>query len=70
MNKKILALLLLPLTTWAASETQEERKLREERHIKMLAEIGLPLPDSGIKLVPRSMISENCPSVMKGGYSK
>lgn len=56
MNKKILALLLIPLTTWAASETQEERKLREERHMKMLAEIGLPLPDSGIKLVPRSML--------------
>jgi hypothetical protein len=55
MNKKILVL-LIPLTSWAASETQEERNLREERHMKMLAEIGLPLPDSGIKLVPRSML--------------
>ena len=55
MNKKILALLLIPLTSWA-SETLKERQAREKRHMKMLAELGLPLPGSGINLVPRAML--------------
>ena len=48
-NKKILAVLLLaPLIGFSAIDD-----LKEER-MKILSDLGLPLPGSGIKLVPRA----------------
>ena len=48
-NKKIFAVLLLaPIVGFSAIDD-----LHEER-MKILSDLGLPLPDSGIKLVPRA----------------
>jgi len=60
MNKSILSLLLIPSLSFALQPLSEEQKVlkasQEKENMKMLAEMGLPLPDSGIKIVPRAMM--------------
>ncbi len=57
MNKRILCIALLTLTSHAFAATAEEMALDEARNMKMLEELGLPLPGSGIKVVPRKELN-------------
>ncbi len=60
-NKKILlGLILFPVISFSAIDD-----LKEER-MKILSELGLPLPDSGIKLVPRSSFGLNADEIKQG----
>jgi hypothetical protein len=57
MKAKILAFFIISLMALTSSaQTPEERKLAEERNMKMLEEMGLPAFNSGIKIVPRAML--------------
>jgi hypothetical protein len=61
MNKKILsALILCPIIGYGAIDD-----LKEER-MNILSELGLPLPDSGIKLVPRSHFNLSQDEIQQG----
>ena len=60
-NKKLLAVLLLaPIVSFSAIDD-----LKEER-MKILSDLGLPLPDSGIKLVPRAVFGLTEDEIKKG----
>jgi hypothetical protein len=64
-NKKLLAVLLFaPIVGFGAIDD-----LKEER-MKILADAGLALPDSGIKLVPRSMLNLTEEELKKGDLAK
>lgn len=57
MKIKLLTLSLLSFSAYSASTiTAEQLKIDQQNSIKMLTGLGLPLPDSGIKLVPRAML--------------
>lgn len=65
--KKILAcvvLMAVSASTFAISA--EEKAVQEKENMKILAEMGLPLPGSGIKLVPRSMLNLSAEEIAKG----
>src|SRR3989338_8934141 len=65
--KKILTcltLILLSASTFAM--TVEEKAAQEQENMKILASMGLPLPGSGIKLVPRSMLNLSAEEIEKG----
>lgn len=55
----------LSFATYTAAAPQkpllsaEERAAQEKENMKMLAEMGLPLPGSGIKLVPRTVFGRS-----------
>jgi hypothetical protein len=67
MKNKLLALSLMSLISFAShSETQEETQLREEKNMKILAELGLPAFNDGIKIVPRSMLGLPEKIIQKG----
>lgn len=68
MNTKIALSIILgsfsfATGTWAAPEkpllSSEERLAQEKENMTMLAEMGLPLPGSGIKLVPRAVLGRS-----------
>jgi hypothetical protein len=64
-NKKLYALLLLiPLSSIGGIND-----LKEER-MKMLSDLGLPLPGSGIKLVTRSVLGLSEEQIKKGDAEK
>lgn len=56
MKKKIILAALMILSTPLLALTSQERADAEKENMQILAEMGLPLPGSGIKLVPRPML--------------
>ena len=56
MKKNIICLTIIMLSTTTFALTSEEKAAQEKENMKMLAQMGLPLPGSGIKVVPRSML--------------
>ncbi|WP_115710987.1 hypothetical protein [Legionella sainthelensi] len=71
MKTKILALSLLSFTVFAAHElTSEQEKVEEQKRMKALADLGLPLPGSGIKLVPRAALDLSEEQLKKGAKAE
>ena len=71
MKTKILALSLLSMTAFAANQlTPAQEKLEEAKRMKVLSELGLPLPGSGIKLVPRSTLGLSEEQLTKGAKAE
>lgn len=48
--------LFISVSLNAFALSQEEKAIQEKENMKILAEMGLPLPGSGIKLVPRTLL--------------
>ena len=46
--------------------TPEEKATQEQENMKILSQMGLPLPGSGIKLVPRSMMNLSPEEIQQG----
>lgn len=57
-------MLLSTLTTFAL--TSEEKAAQEKKNMKILEQMGLPLPGSGIKLVPRAMLGLTPEEIAQG----
>jgi hypothetical protein len=71
MKTKILALSLLSITAFAANQlTPDQEKIEEQKRMKVLSDLGLPLPGSGIKLVPRSMLNLSEDQLKKGAKAE
>lgn len=71
MKTKILALSLISLTAFAANQpTPEQEKIEEQNRMKVLSDLGLPLPGSGIKLVPRSALGLSDAQLQKGAKAE
>ena len=71
MKAKILALSLVSITAFAASQlTPEQEKIEEQKRMKVLSDLGLPLPGSGIKLVPRSTLDLSEDQLKKGAKAE
>jgi hypothetical protein len=66
MKKKIILSALLALSATAFALTPEERAEAEKENMKMLAQMGLPLPGSGIKVVPRAMLGLTPEEIAQG----
>lgn len=56
MKIKIILSALVVLSSSAMALSPQERAAAEQDNMKMLAEMGLPLPGSGIRVVPRAML--------------
>ena len=71
MKKKILALSLLSFAAFSANKlTPEQDKIEEHKRMKALSDLGLPLPGSGIKLVPRAMLDLSKDQLKKGAKAE
>jgi len=71
MKTKILALSLASFTVFAAQQlTPEQEKVEEQKRMKALSDLGLPLPGSGIKIVPRSALGLSESQLQKGAKSE
>ena len=66
MKKKIILSTLIALSATAFALTLEERAEAEKENMKMLAQMGLPLPGSGIKVVPRAMMGLTPEEIAQG----
>lgn len=62
LNVTALLFLLIPLCSFALSD----RELQEQENMKMLAAMGLPLPGSGIHIVPRASLDLSEEALRKG----
>lgn len=59
MKKLITALCLIPVISIAGIDDKKEEDM------KILAELGLPLPDSGIKIMPRALMGKSAESIKR-----
>lgn len=66
MKKKIILSVLIALSATAFALTPEERAEAEKENMKMLDQMGLPLPGSGIKVVPRTMLGLTPEEIAQG----
>ena len=67
MKKKIICFLIfITLSTTTFALTSEEKAAQEKENMKMLAQMGLPLPGSGIKVVPRAMLGLTSEEISQG----
>ena len=66
MKKNIICLTLIMLSTTTLALTSEEKTMQEKENMKMLAQMGLPLPGSGIKIVPRAMLGLTSEEIAQG----
>lgn len=57
MKKTLVFISLLAVSTSIFSLSADEKEAQEQENMKMLADMGLPLPGSGIKIVPRSSMN-------------
>lgn len=57
MNKKMIFVVLMALSTIIYAINAEEKKKQEQENMKLLAQMGLPLPGSGIRIVPRAQLN-------------
>ena len=55
MKKEMICVVLMAISSIAFALTPQERAEQEIENMKLLAQMGLPLPGSGIKIVPRTM---------------
>lgn len=71
MKTKILVLSLVSFAAFSASQlTPEQEKIEEQKRMKALSDLGLPLPGSGIKLVPRAMLELSKEQLEKGAKAE
>lgn len=66
MKKNIICLTLIMLSTTVFALTSEEKAAQEKENMKILAQMGLPLPGSGIKVVPRAMLGLTPEEIAQG----
>jgi hypothetical protein len=66
MKEKLIVSALIVLSAAAFALTPEERAEAEKKNMKMLAQMGLPLPGSGIKVVPRAMLGLTPEEITQG----
>jgi hypothetical protein len=66
MKKNIICLALMALSVTTFALTPEEKAAQEKENMKKLAQMGLPLPGSGIKIVPRSMLGLTPEEIAQG----
>lgn len=66
MKTKILALSLISFALWASQGQTEQEKAEEKRRMQALEELGLPLPGSGIKIVPRATFGMSAEQLARG----
>lgn len=66
MKKKIILSALMAFSSMAFALTPEEHAEAEKENMKMLAQMGLPLPGSGIKVVPRALLGLTPEEVAQG----
>lgn len=66
MKKNIICVALIALSSATFALTPEEKAEAEKENMKMLAQMGLPLPGSGIKVVPRSMLGLTPEEIAQG----
>lgn len=57
---------LIAISSTVFSLTPQEREAQEIDNMKLLAQMGLPLPGSGIKIVPRSMLGLTPEEIQQG----
>lgn len=66
MKKLFNATLLIALSTSSFAMTQEQREIQEKENLKLLEQMGLPVPGSGIKFVDRSALNLSEEDLLKG----
>jgi hypothetical protein len=67
MKITVFLLSLVSFSVFASPHlTEDQKKIEEQKNIQMLKELGLPLPGSGIKLVPRAMLGLSEEQLKKG----
>ncbi len=66
MKKRLICVALMVISAATYALTADERAAQEIENMKMLDKMGLPLPGSGIKVVPRSMMNLS-PEVIQQG---
>ena len=66
MKMKIILSALIALSATAFALTPEERAEAEKENMKILAQMGLPLPGSGIRVVPRTMLGLTPEEIAQG----
>lgn len=66
MKKTIVYFLCAIFTVSAFAISDEDKAKQEKENMKMLAEMGLPLPGSGIKIIPRAMMNLSEDTLHKG----
>lgn len=65
-HKQLLCIALATISSLSFALTTEERAQEEIENMKILAEKGLPLPDSGIQIVPRHSLKMNKETLARG----
>jgi hypothetical protein len=66
MKKEIMCVVLIAISTTVFALTPEERGAQEIKNMKLLAQMGLPLPGSGIKIVARAMLGLTPEEIRQG----
>ncbi len=66
MKKEMICVVLMAISSIAFALTPQERAEQEIENMKLLAQMGLPLPGSGIKIVPRSMLGLTSEEIQQG----
>lgn len=66
IKKTMLFSALIACSAFSLASTPEERAAQEKENMRMLEELGLPLPGSGIKIVPRAMLNLSPEAMQKG----
>jgi hypothetical protein len=66
MKKTIICATLMAFSATTFALTPQERAAQEQENMKMLSQMGLPLPGSGIKIVPRSMMDLSPEEIQQG----
>ena len=66
MKKTIIYVVLMVCSAAIFALTPEEKAAQEIENMKILSQMGLPLPGSGIKLVPRSRLNLSPEEIQQG----
>lgn len=66
MKKTIICVALLTCSSVSFASAPEEKIAQEKENMKMLAALGLPLPGSGINLVPRTSLNLSPEEISQG----
>lgn len=70
MKKKMIGILIASISLAATALTPDERMQVEKDNLKLLEELGLPLPGSGIKIVPRAMLGMDSAQIEAGNRAR
>ncbi len=66
MKKRLICVALMVISAATFALTAEEKVAQEIENMKILDKMGLPLPGSGIKVVPRSMMNLSPEEIQQG----